>query len=483
MPEQKKFYRELSTLAIPIIIQNLLSSGIGSLDTLMLNWIGQNELAAVSLANQLFFVLNLFFLGLTGSTGIMMAQYLGKGDEERSNQIFTIATMVSSAVCTVFGLLAMLLPHWIMRIFTGEAELIRIGSEYLRIVGLSYLMMGFIQTYLAALKARKKAAKSVMISAFALIANFVLNAVFIFGLLGAPKLGVVGVAVATCLARGMELIVCAADMMSIIRRERAGMHSMEGTPWKHSEENLWDQECPTAYQKQALCLRRHTERQLQVDFLRIASPMTLQGFVFGGAMAAMSAIMGHLGSDAVAANSIASVIQNIATVASFGLAEAGSVFLGNDLGEGSFEKAKGHAGALMKLAVICGIAGCVLMLLAEYPVAMLLNLTDISRQYLAVMYKILSVNVIFASITYTMLCGVFPAGGDTKYGLCIDGIVLWGLVALGSAAAFVLKWNPIAVFVILNVDELTKTPFVIRKYYKWDWVKNITIQNESKTTE
>ena len=444
MEEKKIFYGDLRRLAMPIILQNLLSNAIGSVDTLMLNFIGQTELSAVSLANQLLFVLNLFFAGLTGSTSIMIAQYISRQDQKKVNHIFQIACSFALLVCICFSFLAVVFPSGVMYTLTDESALIQTGSTYLRIVGISYLVMGFSQNYLAALKAMQQVRKSVSISLFTLILNFALNAVFIFGLLGVPRMGVSGVALATCIARIVEFIICIFDL--------------------HFHKTV-------SFEKQV-------DSILKKDFIKIAVPMTLQGFVWGGAMAVMSAIMGHLGSDAVAANSIASVIQSIATVASFGLAEAGSILLGNDLGKQDFSKAKQHANALLQAAVVCGILGCILMLVAERPLTGILSLTPAAKSYFCIMYKILSINAIFAAITYTMLCGIFPAGGDTRYGLYMDGIVMWSLVLIGSLAAFVWHCHPIVVFILLNIDELLKTPFVIKKYYKFDWVKNITRRTE-----
>lgn len=440
MKENRKFYAQLGKLALPVIVQNLLSTAVGAADTLMLSAVGQTQLSAVSLANQLFFVLNLFFAGLTGCTSVTMAQYLGKKDHAQANRIFGIAACTSEAVCVCFGLTAVFVPKLIMRIMTNDAVLIAEGAAYLQLAGCSYLFMGFSQVYLSALKSMRQSGRSMAIALCTLSVNLLLNAVFIFGLLGFSQMGTRGVALATCIARGIELLICMGD---------AAWRRTVGWPGKIS-------------------------RGLRRDYLRVAAPMTLQGFAWGGAMAVMSAIMGRMGSDAVAANSAASVVQSIATVASFGLAEAGSILLGRSLGSGQLDLAKKQSGALLRIAVLFGVIGCVGMLLVCEPVIAVLNMSSQAEGYLGVMYRILSDNVVFAAITYTMLCGVFPAGGDTKYGLKIDGIVMWTLVALGSIAAFALELPPLAVFVVLNVDELVKTPFVIRKYYKWDWVNNMT---------
>ena len=444
MCENRRFFLALGQLALPVIIQNLLSSAIGTADTLMLSAVGQSQLAAVSLANQLFFVLSLFFAGLTGSSAIMLAQYLGKGDELRVRRIFTMACAVSEGVCALFAAAAFFAPYGVMRLLTNDEVLVLEGGAYLRIVGVSYLFMGVSQIYLVSLKARKQSQRSMAIGAMTMLLNVLLNAVFIFGLCGMLRLGTAGVAIATCIARAAELIVCLADMK--LRR--------------------------------TIALDRRFEPALFKDFVHICTPLTVQGFVWGGAMAVISAIMGHLGEDVVAAHSVAAVIQNIATVASFGLAEAGSILLGQALGAGEFERAKKQADLLVISAVVFGVIGCVLMLLSEGVVTRAMGLNAGAQRMLAVMYKLLSVNVIFAAITYTMLCGVFPAGGDTRYGLCLDGAVMWSLVALGSIAAFALALDPIIVFIVLSVDELLKTPLVLHRYRKGVWVRNITRENE-----
>lgn len=444
MKESKQFYQDLSKLALPIIIQNLLSTAIGTADTLMLNVVGQNEMAAVSLANQVYFILNLFFVGLNGGTGILMAQYLGKKQADKVSDIFSMAFRMAGIVCVIFSGLTFFCPEILMMLLTNDATLISLGCDYLRIAGVSYLVLCFIEPYLITLKTSKQSGKSMLISSFTLCLNFFLNAVFIFGIGGVPKLGIKGVALATLIARLAELAICFVDF----RKSK-----MVRCSWS-SERSLWKK------------------------FFEVSSPMALQGFAWGGAMAVMSAIMGHLGADVVAANSVASVIQSIATVACFGLADAGAILLGNDLGSEQFEVAKNHGASLLKIAIVFGIAGCSNMLFAEVPIRSMLTLTETAEQYFHVMYLVLAINAIFAAITYTILCGILPSGGATKYCFILDGVVMWTLVVLGSIAAFVLKLEPLMVFLILNIDELVKTPLVLMKYHKGDWIKNLTISEE-----
>ena len=327
------FLRELLPLAVPIVLQSLFSTAVGLADSFMLNFVGQDELAAVSLANQPQFVLSLFYLGLTSGTGVMMAQYLGKKDSAAIHYIFKFALCLTVSISLVFTVLAVGFPSLVMGIFTNQPALVGIGSSYLRVIGATYLLSAVSQVYLATLKTHHLVKKSFAFSAATLLLNVLLNAVFIWGLFGAPRLGVVGVAIATVIARAVECLLCLADWA------RTKLVSLEG--------------------KGSAKLRR--------DYCNVIFPVMLQGFVWGGAMAVLSAIMGRLGSDVVAANSVASFIQNLAMVASFGLAEAGCILLGHSLGKGQLAQAKKDSRTLLKVSVGAGVVCCLLMLLAETP--------------------------------------------------------------------------------------------------------------------
>lgn len=443
----RKFSASLKKLAIPIILQSLLSTAIGTADTLMLSVVGQLELSAVSLANQWSFILNLFFTGLVGGMSIMIAQYMESRKKDQLPHVYSMALWTAIVICILFCGLAILCPQGIMGVLTNDGQLIDLGCRYLRIVGFSYLFMAFTQPYLALLKTLKHPGKSTIISTTALVLNLILNAVFIFGLLNAPKLGVVGVAIATLLSRITEFIICVVDL----RRCR-----YIRLDWK-LRHGLWK------------------------TFSGISLPMTVQGLVWGGGMSAMTALMGHLGSDIVAANSVASSIQSIARVASIGLADAGAILLGNDLGRDAFSVAKNHSRQLTVIALTAGVGGSVLMLLTMWPVTNLLVLTDTARQYLTVMYCILAVNVIFAAITYCMLCGVFVAGGDTRFGMFLDGVTMWSLIAIGYLA-FRMKAPPLLIFLILKLDEGIKTPIILLRYRKGKWLRNITDSSAATDT-
>ena len=440
----KEFTSGLRRLAIPIIAQSLLSTAIGTADTLMLNAIGQTELSAVSLANNLSRILSNLFLGLIVGTSVLLAQYLSSAHREKINNVFSISCLVAGIACSTFFLLATLAAGFIMQLFTNDQALIRIGMQYLRIVGFSFLFMTFTQPYLVMLKAMRKPTKSMIISTTALVINLIFNAVFIFGLFGAPKLGVRGVAIATVISRAVEFVLCLVDY---VRCKYVHFATRAG-------KKIWN------------------------DFFRISIPQTTEGLMWILAFSAMASIMGHINEDIVAASTVSQSIYMIARVASIGLADAGAILLGGDLGRQDFEKARAHASQLTKIAIMAGAAGTVLMLLAAWPVIHMLRLTDRARQYLTFMFIMQAFNVIFAAITYEMLCGVFTAGGDTRFGMIADTIIMWVMVGLGFLT-LKLGAAPLVVFFVMKLDEAVKTPVVLWRYKKEKWLRNITEEQKS----
>ena len=207
----KDFYRKIMQLALPIIFQNLINTAVNSADVLMLGFVNQTSLSASSLANQISFVLNLFYSGVASGTIMLCAQYWGRQQLRTIEKIMGIAMRLSMSISILFGAAACLVPGLLMRIFTADQEMIAVGSSYLRILGLSYLFMGFSQVYLCVMRSIERVVFSAVVTAIALISNILLNAVFIFGLFGVPAFGIRGAAIATVIARGMEFFICVGD--------------------------------------------------------------------------------------------------------------------------------------------------------------------------------------------------------------------------------------------------------------------------------
>ena len=286
---------------------------------------------------------------------------------------------------------------------------------------------------------------STALNALAFVLNIILNAVFIFGLFGAPKLGVVGVAIATSGSRVVELIGCV--IASVYNKEV----------------------------KLKLSYMFLENKALFSDFVRMSLPAMGNDIVWGVGFSMYSVVLGHLGNDVVAANSFVTVVRNFGTVLCFGMASAGGILLGNEIGEGKMEAARADARRIMKLTVISGAIGGVLILLVTPFVLQVADVTDLARHYLKYMLLINTYYVMGAAINTTLIAGVFRAGGDSRFGFICDVITMWGYgVPLGFLAAFVFKLPVMWVYFLLCTDEFVKWPWVLKHYHSDKWLKNIT---------
>lgn len=442
------FYRNIFKLVLPIIIQNLLSAAVSSADVVMLNYVGQSAISAVSLASQYASVLFMVYYGLGTGATMLCAQYYGKGDMRAIQVVEGIALRFSIIISVLIAGLALFIPDKMMLIFTNDAELITLGASYLRCMSVSYLCWGIIEVYLAVLRSIGKVTISTVLNTLAFSLNIVLNAVFIFGLFGAPKLGVMGVAIATSASRVIELIGCI--IVSACTKEI----------------------------KLDLRYMFIRNKLLFQDFIKLSLPALGNDVAWGVAFSMYSVIIGHMGSDAVAANSLVTVVRNFGTILCFGLASAGGILLGKEIGENHLEEARTDAGRLMKLTVASGAFGGILILAATPFVLSYASLSDTAMHYLKYMLLINTYYVMGAAVNTTLIAGVFRAGGDSRFGFICDTIDMWVYaVPLGFFAAFVLKLPVLWVYFLLCTDEFVKWPWVIRHYKSGKWLKNITRDN------
>ncbi len=445
MDHKKQFYRSLFAIVFPIVLQNLITSAVNSADVFMLGYVGQTELSAVSLANQFQFILHGFFFGLTSGIVMLASQYWGRKDLLAIQAIMGIAFKLAFVFGLVLSVGAIVCPELFMKIYTDEAELIPIGAKYLRVVGITYVLMSFSQTYESTLRSVEKAGISTVISTSALSLNILLNAVFIFGWFGLPKMGVFGVALATVIARVIELILCLIHMF---------------------KSKIFDMQFKIFFGHHPVLFK---------DFLRYSIPALLNDLVWTFAFSSYSIILGHLNADIVAANSVVSTVRNLCTTVCFGLGSGGSVILGKEIGENRLDLAKEDAGRLCRATLVSGVVMGGILLLMRPLVFMFFDLNERATDYLNVMLWINSYYITGQAINTTIISGVFRAGGDSRFGLICDIICMWVLcVPLGFISAFVIKLPPIWVYFVLCLDEFWKIPVVYKYYMSYRWLKNIT---------
>lgn len=432
-------------LAFPIVIQNLVTTAVSSADVIMLGFVSQEALAAGSLASQVMFILNLVYSGISSGVIMLAAQYWGKKDTLTIEQIMGIAMRLSIVVSFIFFLLACFCPSLLMHIFTNDKVLIETGIPYLRIVSFSYLFMSFSQVYLCTMRAIERVIFATAANGSALILNIILNAVFIFGLLGAPKLGIAGVALATTIARGIEFLICIIDTLHF----------------------------KTLRFRPATLFQHH--KLLFSDFMRYSLPAFGNEVSWGVAFSMYSVIMGHLGSDMVAANAVVVVARNLGTVVCFGIANAGAILLGKSIGAGKTELVKADASRFCKVTFLSGIAGGVIIFLLRPVFMNMSDLTATAQGYLSIMLFINMYYVLGQAMNTSVICGIFRSGGDSRWGFICDFIDMWVYaVPLGFISAFLLKLPPIWVYFLICTDEFVKMPFIYKHYKSYKWLKNIT---------
>lgn len=443
--EADAFYPKILKLVIPIVIQNLLSAAVNSADVVMLNYVGQSSISAVSLASNYANVLFMVYYGLGTGASMLCAQYWGKKDLQPIRIVEGIALRFSILITLVFSSFALFAPRLMMQLFTKDTELITIGAGYLRVMSVTYLCWCIIEIYLSILRSIGHVTVSMCLNVLAFVLNIFLNAVFIFGLFGAPKLGATGVAMATALSRIIELTGCI--IVSLCS------HDIRLNP---------------AY----MFLRN---KLLVKDFIHLALPALLNDISWSVAFSMYSVILGHLGTDAVAANSLVIVVRNFGTVLCFGTASAGGILLGNVMGQGNLELARSYARKILRLTVITGAVGGVLILAVTPFVLHFASLTDTAMHYLKYMLLINSYYIMGAAVNTTLIAGVFRAGGDSRFGMVCDTVDMWCYaVPLGFIAAFVFKLPVIVVYFLLCTDEFVKWPWVLKRYKSEKWLKNIT---------
>ena len=444
MDERKRSLRkEIVRLALPIALQQFMTALVGACDAIMLGKLSQDAMSAVSLATQVTFVFNLFMFAFMAGENMFVAQYYGKGDYTGISQVFSLVTKICGCIAVVFLTGTFFFPEQLMRILTNEETLIVLGSEYLRVIGISYVFSGIAQTFLAIMKNCGAVNMSTLINGVMVILNIVLNAVFIFGLSGFPKMGIKGAALATVLATVVQFLWSVGYVLCRIRAVKFSLRSCE--------------------------------KKLFGRFWQKAVPLLINNLAWGIGFSMYSVIMGHLGTDAVAANGIANISKNLVVCFCLGLGNAGSIIVGNRLGADRLQEAKEAGGTLTRTAIIAGIvSGLVLIAMSPF-ITKMVDLTPTARGYLQKMLLICSYYIAGKSVNCMTIGGIFAAGGDSKFGMLCDSVTLWCItVPLGCICAFILKLPVMVVYFVLNLDEIIKLPVVYKHYKKYKWIKNLT---------
>ena len=444
--KDKKFYKLLLSISLPIAFQNLITFTVSMIDTLMVGSLGEAQLSAVSIANNLFFILTILMFGLAGGSNIMISQYNGKKDIKTIHKIISIMYRFCFGITAIFVGIAAFIPEKFMSIFTIDKMVIEYGADYLRIVCIGYIFYALANCTIMMLRSVKTVKISMIVYGASLAVNAFFNWIFIFGNLGAPELGVKGAAIATVIARIVEFSIILVFMIKY-------------------EDKL----------KLKLKHLLKIDKLILKDFLLNCTPVLFNELLWSTGASTLSIVVGRMGTDVVAANSIATVTHQFVTIFIFGLSNASSVIIGNTIGEGKKDKVLEYAKTIGIFSVLMGMLAGLAVFLIKPIVVDFYNVSENTKLIAQQIMTTLSITIIFQSLAVNLMMGVLRGGGDAKFVLVNDIIFMW-LVAIpsGFIAAFFLKLPIGLVFLALKSDEIIKSIIALIRVLSGKWIKDVT---------
>lgn len=437
---------------LPMILQNLVTNFMALADSFMVGALGETELAAVTMANSVFYVLSLIIFGIQSGTGVLVAQYYGKGRLDAINRIMGMGYYVSLGLTALIALLAFFFPMQLMQLVTNNPDLWEPGAEYARIVGFSYVCMAFSGVYIAVQRSMENPGLGAILLTASGALNILLNYMFIFGKWGAPAMGCAGAAVATLLSRVLEVLVVTG---CFFRSKRLPV-------------------------KPGLMLR--PGRIIAGDFIKYSLPVVLNEGMWSLAMSLFSIIMGHMPNSTpiLAAYTIAGNIDRMAAVALFAAGNATAVIIGRDIGCGDTKEIYGKGVALNFVCFVTGIIsmGLLLTIRATLLDGFIFPLMDISAEageLAKMMLAFIAVVMPLRSLNLCNIVGVFRGGGDVRFGLICDIGPLY-CVCLPAAAlcGLVFGLGITAVYVCICLDDFCKVFLCLPRLRSGKWINSVT---------
>lgn len=439
------FFKTMISIALPITLQNLISSSLNMVDTVMVGELGETQIAAVGLANQFFFLFSLLLFGINSGTSIFISQFWGKKDILNIRRVLGIALLSGGILSLIFTFIALIAPEMVLKIFTEDRNVIKFGIGYLRIVSLSYLITAVSFSYSFASRSIGHAKLPMTVSGVSLIANTVLNYLLIFGKFGFPQMGVEGAALATLISRVVEVIL----IVGIIY-----------------------------YKRYALACRVKEMFDLSSSFIlkffKTTIPVILNEGFWSLGMTMYSAAYARIGTGAVAAVQISNTVQNIFMVIFFGLGNACAVMIGNKIGAGKNETAIEYAKKFSILGPSLGIFMGLALILSS---RLVLKLFNVSSSVNDDALKILFILALFMAIkvfNIILVVGILRSGGDTRFSMFLEMGSVWLIgVPLAFLGALVWKLPIYMVVALVSVEEIVKALVGIPRVVSKKWVKNV----------
>lgn len=416
--EDKVFFRNLCYLAVPIVLQELLNSSVNMMDTFMIGQLGDAEVASVGLANQIFFLFNLMIFGINSGASIFMGQYWGKRDVKNIHRVMGICFVLSSLASAFFCFGALFAPKVLMNIYSQDLEVINLGVEYLRVIGISYFMTAIVVCFNVSLRVINQTKFPMFTTFISLISNVIFNYIFIFVM----NLGVAGAALGTLCARSIEITI----QIILIRKFRLPI----GTKIK----NYFT-----------------ANKEFIINFMKITAPVILNEFIWAVGTSIYNIAYKYSGTQAQAAVQISSTVQNLFIVVGMGVGAACGIMLSNSLGAGDIKKAIIYSRKCLVISVILSTFMGIGLIVSSPLIVSMFDVQQVVKDYARYILIVISVGMIFKTFNYTSIVGILRSGGDTKFCLFLDFSSVWfigvPMAFLGSAFLHLpIYWTVALVF-------------------------------------
>ena len=449
--KEENFYRKLTVIGIPMIIQQVIAVTLNLADTIMVGKVSENALAAVGAANQVYFIFSVVLFGIFSGAAVHAVQYWGIRDLVSLRKIvgidYTMCLVLSvPTVAVVFAAAPLFI-----RLFSQEPEVIELGTQYMNIVCFSYIFaaLSFVISYNS--RSIQDLKYPTIINACAIAMNIFLNYVFIYGNFGVPALGVRGAAIATTVSRILE---CVAMMLSVYLRKE---HPLK------------------AYPSQLFCY----SRELLVNVMRTAVPVIITEGMWAFSVSAIFAAYGKISASALAISQIAVTVTDFFQTIYFGLGNASSVIIGEVLGQGRRSTAFEYSRKVLKVTWILNIIMTVVIILARTPIAAIYDFSPETTEMLMKALLVYAVALTPKMLAYMTICAILRAGGDTVFCMYMDVAFNVGLqIPLAYIGVLVLKWPLHWVMAFVAIADFIKVFFCYYRYYSKKWMNIFTGREE-----
>lgn len=443
--KDKYFIPRLLALAAPILLQNLLSSSLNFIDVFMVGRLGETALAAVGSANQFFFVFNMLNFGLASGSAIFTAQHWGQKDVKSIRSVMGFGLLLTLAIAVIFTIATFISPDLVIRLFSKDATVVQMGSDYLKIISLTFIITAISISYSVVLRSTENVIYPMVASFIGVITNTVLNYLLIFGSFGFPKMGVSGAALATLIARFIEMSIIVS--ITYIRKLPAAVMFAD--------------------------LFRFTRDQAKV-YIKKALPVVLQSVGWSAGFSMFSIIYGNISTESLAAFSVSGSIERICMIFFTGIGASCSIMVGNRIGAGEEATARGYAKNFLLLNIGISVVLSVLLFFLRTPIVGLYQLTDTSREYMLGILLVMSLIMWAKSTNVIFHMGILKAGGDTLFSMIVDvgGVWLIG-VPIALFAGFVLKLPVNLIVACVTVEEITKMIVAFLRYRSGRWLNRL----------